>query len=120
MKYPLSELVDRYTILLLKAYRLSNDPIVTNEVVKFRTAIDEFEHPRIHEYIRLLMDVNGAIWDLESDIRKGKEGELGLEEVGKRALKIRKLNNERIKIKNRISKTLGDFEESKIDHASQD
>ena len=46
--------------------------------------------------------MNGKIWDLESDIRKGKEGELGLEEVGRRAIAVRELNKIRVGYKNDI------------------
>ena len=68
--------------------------------------------------IDALYEVNGAIWDLESDIRKGKEGELGLEEVGRRALKIRDLNAKRIQFKNDISERYGEDSEVKGNHAS--
>ena len=65
-----------------------------------------------------LYDINGQIWDLEADIRNGKEGLLGLEEVGRRALKIRDLNAERIRLKNEIAKEHGGFVEYKHNHAS--
>jgi hypothetical protein len=62
--------------------------------------------------------VNQKIWHLESDIRKGKlDG--NLLEVGKRAIKIRDLNDERIQLKNAINdfcKT--GFKETKVNHAS--
>ena len=77
MNYPLSELIDRYTILLLKKERLPADKQISKEVITFRKAIDEFEHPKTTEYIDDLLEVNGKIWDLESDIRKGKEKQLG-------------------------------------------
>jgi len=67
----------------------------------------------------LLKVVNGFIWDLESDIRKGKEGQLGLEEVGRRALMIRNLNSIRVWTKNLITRTTGRGHlEIKKDHAS--
>jgi hypothetical protein len=64
--------------------------------------------------------INGKIWDLEADIRQGKEGILGLEEVGRRALAIRDFNGERIRLKNEITELVGEkYKEIKIDHASQ-
>ena len=66
-----------------------------------------------------LQKINERIWDLESAIRLGKEGQLGLEEVGRRALAIRDLNRERIEVKNRLVRLSGQgFVEMKIDHAS--
>jgi hypothetical protein len=55
------------------------------------------------------------MWTLEADLRKGKEGELGLEEVGRRAIAIRDLNKQRVTLKNSISK----FKDIKINHVSE-
>ena len=57
---------------------------------------------------------------MESDIRKGKEGELGLEEVGRRAILIRNLNRERVALKNKIIEETGiGFKDVKVNHASE-
>jgi hypothetical protein len=72
----------------------------------------------IDDVVEKLYSVNGRIWDLESDIRKGKEGELGLEEVGRRALLIRDWNHIRIGLKNIIAERLGEEIEIKGNHAS--
>ena len=70
--------------------------------------------------LKKLYEVNGKIWDLEADIRKGKEGELGLEEVGRRAIEIRNLNKTRISIKNEITEVTGSgFKDVKVNHASE-
>jgi len=70
--------------------------------------------------LQLLKIINGYIWDLEADIRKGKEGELGLEEVGRRALMIRDLNNIRVWTKNLVIRISGlGFADVKKDHASE-
>jgi len=57
---------------------------------------------------------------LESEIRRGKEKELGLEEVGKRAIDIREFNKKRISIKNEIvGLTHSGFRDVKMNHASE-
>ena len=66
-----------------------------------------------------MREINGRIWDLESDIRKGKEGELGSEEVGRRALMIRNINSERIALKNQIAVFHNEYGERKYNHASE-
>lgn len=57
---------------------------------------------------------------LESDIRKGKEAELGLEEVGRRALEIRDINKERVALKNALKDIFQDgFKDIKVKHRSE-
>ena len=67
-----------------------------------------------------LQMVNTDIWNLESDIRLGKEGVLGITEVGARALKIREINAERIALENKLNELFGiEKKEIKIEHASE-
>jgi len=113
--YPISEIADRYTICRLKSERTNEDmstelKIYINEITK---------HSEIWQGIETLYEINGKIWDLESDIRQGREGELGLEEVGRRAIAIRELNKKRVLIKNSIVGMTGHgFKDIKINHAS--
>lgn len=118
MKYPLADLIDRFSILRLKKQRLPQDEDIELEYEIFLNAINEYGNNKSSEWIEDMTAINGRIWDLESDIRKGKEKQLGLAEVGRRALAIRDINAERIAYKNTISKESGWFPEKKIDHAS--
>ena len=68
--------------------------------------------------LRRLHTLNGTIWALEADIRQGKEGQMGLEEVGRCALEIRNQNAKRVEVKNCLAKNLGHFLDIKHDHAS--
>ena len=116
MKMQIAEIADRYSILLLKLERTDLD--VTQELVQYRNATSNYSN--INKWIEELKTINGRIWDLESDLRKGKEGELGLEEVGRRALRIRDINNERVACKNKITEFYSEgFIETKYNHASQ-
>ena len=115
MKYPTPDLYDRYTIELLKNERAEANNQSHIDVLK--AEIDK--RGLVQQFIDELKEANGNIWDLESDIRKGKGGELGLEEVGRRALKIRQLNNLRIVVKNEVANHFGEFKENKYDHASE-
>lgn len=115
MKYPTGDLYDRYTIELLKRDRANADN--GDFLLELLTEIKK-RGPELSQYVQELYTVNGKIWDLESDIRRGKEGELGLEEVGRRALQIRDLNSIRISIKNYISEEFEEFQEKKYNHAS--
>jgi len=114
MEMSLGEIADRYSIIKLKSERTDVD---CKE--EFDTLKNELNGDEIYAYVDQLYEVNGRIWDLESDIRKGKEGELGLEEVGRRAIMIRDFNKERINIKNTINTIYKTgFIEKKINHAS--
>lgn len=108
------EIADRYSILLLKKERLQDENIM-GEFKVFHELV--LAKPHLHEGVQELYKENGLIWDLESDIRRGKEAELGLEEVGRRAIQIRDHNKNRIAIKNKIN--VNWFKEVKVNHASQ-
>jgi hypothetical protein len=116
MKISLGDLIDRLSILKLKLERTDVD--CTQE---FNDILKEIEgRDDLKEFINNLYIVNGKIWDLESDIRKGKEGLLGLEEVGRRAIAIRNYNGQRVAIKNLINETFNTgYTEFKKDHASE-
>lgn len=120
MIVPISEILDRYSISYLKKQRANADNDI--ELSELMIEIDEYKKDNselIEDYLKKLIEVNGQIWDLESDIRKGKEGELGLEEVGRRAIQIRELNRIRVGFKNQIVDIFKEgYKDIKINHAS--
>jgi hypothetical protein len=117
MKMPISEIADRYSIALLKRERASADNQF--EIDTLKNEINNYDKNEMDDFINKLVEINGKIWDLESDIRKGKELELGLEEVGRRAIKIREFNKIRVGYKNELVKKYGEgFEDIKMNHAS--
>jgi hypothetical protein len=116
MKMPISEIADRYSIAILKKERANADN--SGEISELNNEIKKY--PNIDRYIEKLIEINGKIWDLESDIRKGKEKELGLEEVGRRAIEIRGFNKIRVGYKNEMVNLYGEgFEDIKMNHASE-
>lgn len=116
MKMPISEIADRYSITLLKSQRIEGVNL-DEELKTYRTELDKYEG--IQNYIDRLYQINGEIWELESDIRKGKENILGLEEVGRRAITIRGKNKIRVSIKNEmVEKYEEGFKDIKMNHAS--
>lgn len=115
MKMQTGDIIDRISILTLKVI---HDPNVLSQIREELNDLffdfDSRSVPQVYALFELL-GINSMIWNLESDIRSGKEGKLGLEEVGKRALAIRDLNKRRVMIKNGMSK----YKEIKICHASE-
>ena len=115
---PLPEVIDRYTIALLKLERLDKSEIDIDEMQEqvdyYKSGID-FSNERIVNLTDELYKVNGNIWDIEGSIRKGLDDDLGYEEIGKRAVMVRDLNRNRMKIKNDIIELTGDgFKDCKM------
>ena len=122
MEIPLPEMLDRMSIVKLKIERIG-EPYLEKEMEAYKKALEEFKEKGIEikqEWIDELYEINGKIWDLESDVRVGKEKEIGLEKVGMIALAIREMNKKRVGIKNKIVEATGrGFKDIKMNHASE-
>ena len=119
---PVPEVADRYTIALLKIERLGSDEIDMDEMRKqidyYREGL-KLEDPELSILVNDLYEINGKMWDAEYAIRKGQDENLGLEEIGRRALQIRDLNRIRMKVKNDIIELTGDgFKDCKMNYAN--
>ncbi len=118
-EYSDGELFDRFTILVRKTQFDQKNYDAKLQAFVLRLSSIEITSTLLLAVCRLQM-INVDIWNLESDLRGGNEGDLGLAEVGKRALKIRDLNKVRIEMVNAINHLLGDdTTERKFDHASE-
>jgi hypothetical protein len=105
-KFPLIELVDRYTIAQVKHQRTNG---ANQEELDFYTAqLTEFNFEKISVWLTALADLHNSIWDLEDDFKKCKLDNVDLAEIGRRALQIRDFNNLRIQIKNHMAELLDD------------
>ena len=112
MKMPISEIIDRYTITKLKSER--TDENVIEELRIYQNELKAYQTD-LNIYITRMYNINGKIWDTESDIRKGTK--LPLEEIGRLALKVRDLNCIRNGIKAEIVDQFSEgFKEIKINY----
>jgi len=125
MKTPLPEAIDKLSILMLKRERLPDDEqrrSVQREYEYYLAVIEAYRADGLEvkqEWIDGLYEINGKCWDIEASIRQGRDEELGLEEIGRRAIALRDLNKIRIERKNRVAEEIGmDFFEVKVNHAS--
>ena len=121
MEISVSELLDRFTIVIRKKMFLANNDEIEKEYETLRDLLvrKEFFDVETVELVVRLMAANSDVWNLESDIRGGNESILGLAEVGRRALKIREYNKMRIDAKNKIAIKFKDgFQEIKVNHRS--
>jgi|SRR3989344_602815 len=127
LKMSLGEVIDRYTIIKLKTERtngltpdqiLYEKPNLERELGLYKKAIDEYRKEGIkvnNKWITGLYKINARCWDIEADIRLGKDKKLGLEKIGKVAMVLRRFAQKRIDLKNEIALKSGTgFKEVKI------
>ena len=122
MEMSLGEYLDRLSIHLLKVQRIGQECypefIHLVQELLLETPTDNFKE--VIKTFRKLYDINKEIWNLESELRKGKENEIGLEKVGQIAISVRNWNNKRIAEHNKIIELFGGFKNIKKNHISED
>ncbi len=104
----LGDLYDRLSILELKENRLNMN--VTAYKASIKECIRQYRNLGIKpstEDISVLIDINSKIWDLEELIQHILPKEIGFKEIGKNTYEIRKLNNKRISLRNKINRQTG-------------
>lgn len=118
MKFPVIEIVDRYTIALVKFEKTNGAN--REELDFYLSQIEELDVDKIDDKLRELTSIHRQIWEMEDDFKKYRETQYSLEEVGRRSLAIRDLNQYRVKYKNEIADLVGDaVKEVKQDHVSE-
>lgn len=125
MNMPLADVYDRYTICILK-FRVGKRKDRYDELGQLVQALDESELGKTNNWtvrghwLSRLLIFNSMIWANEAAIRDAqKVKKLSTEEVGRRALAIRKYNRERMKVKREIAEWAGEPVDKKVQHASQ-
>lgn len=116
--FPIFELVDRYVIAMLKYEKTqANMP----ELEFYRDQLSDYNLSLVKEELESLYTIHNNIWNLEAELKSGRENELELAEIGRRAIEIRNWNNRRIAIKNLVAEKLGQqsIKEIKKDHLSE-
>lgn len=117
MKFPVIELVDRLAIAEVKWQRTQAN---REELDWYQQQVAEFDQSVISQDMHTLQHIHNAIWELEKELKSGQEQSLSLEEIGRRAIMIRNLNNQRIQLKNKMAQSLScPVREIKHDHLSQ-
>jgi hypothetical protein len=115
--FPIIELVDRYAIAKLKFDKTQANQ---EELDFYSNQLSQYDLNIVNSELDALYDIHSKIWNLESLLKSGREQELSLEEIGRRAIAIRDLNHQRIELKNSIAGILGcRVREVKKDHLSE-
>lgn len=115
--FPMIELIDRHTIAKLKFAKTGDN---LEEIEFYNNQLKYYNLDLVDDEINQLYQVHVRIWELEAELKSGKENNLSLDQIGSRAIAIRNQNNQRIKLKNKIAEKFGDcVREIKKDHLSQ-
>lgn len=116
--FPIIELIDRYTIALVKMHKTGKN---FDELDFYQSQINNLNLSNIQHFVDQLVLIHTEIWELEAKLKSGNEQDLPLEEIGRRAVAIRNKNNKRITLKNKISEiiNLDTVREIKQDHLSE-
>ena len=118
LTHNVGEIIDKLSILSRKLY--FGEESVISEHRHLEKQLDSLgiNGKLVTNTIRLTQQ-NIEIWNLEHEIRSGGEAKFSLEEIGRRAIKIRDLNRKRIEYKNLINSELKTgFKETKVNHVS--
>ena len=117
--YNLGDLIDKLSILTRKIYFGSEDSISEHRFLEQGLSAYGVNGKLVTNVMRI-MQINAEIWNLENEIRNGGEAKFSLEEIAKRAIKIRDLNKKRIEYKNKLTSLhKHGYDESKVHHRSQ-
>jgi len=117
---PVLELIDRLCIARIKYEKTNGANQIELDWYEERFA----QLPQSKELdlnITALTAIHETIWELEWQLKSGVEQQLPLDEIGRRAIRIRDYNNKRISFKNSIAELLDHpVKEIKHDHLSQE
>jgi hypothetical protein len=117
-KFPIIELVDRYTIARVKYDKTRGAN--ASELEFYQREIDKLDVDTIKEDLVELENIHRQIWALEDDFKKCRLDGVDLAEIGRRALEIRDINNHRVQYKNSMAQKCNDaVREIKQDHTSE-
>lgn len=116
--FPVVELMDRLAIAEIKLERTNGAN--QTELEWYQAQAKNYDLTAINEEFQQLKEIHNNIWNLEADLKSGMEDKHPLEEIGRRAIAIRNMNNKRVALRNVMAEKLNDaVREIKFNHASE-
>ena len=116
--FPVIELIDRLAIAEVKFKRTAGGN--KEELEWYLGQSSRFNLTPVAGLYNDLVRIHNEIWELEGLLKTGREAELSLEEIGRRAIAIRDHNNKRVALKNLMAEKLNcPVREIKQDHLSE-
>lgn len=115
--FPVIELVDRLAIAEVKFKRTKANE---EELLWYMDQSLRIDTSAIVDEYEQLKNIHNEIWELEAELKTGREAELALDEIGRRAIAIRNHNNKRVALKNIMAEKLNcSVREIKKEHLSE-
>lgn len=115
--FPVVELLDRLIISKIKIEKNIDSQL---EFDFYNSQAQKFNLELVKPHMEKMEKIHKEIWNLESHLKNGAEAQISLDEIGRRAIAIRDLNNQRIKLKNAMAEILNcPIREIKKDHLSE-
>lgn len=109
METPLTDIIDRISILKLKMERIGQQQF-QEEFDAHQAALKKFENRGTHirqEWIDILYEINKETWDLTVSIVQTAKKENELAKIGRLHLERLILNKKRVAVKNKIAEETG-------------
>jgi hypothetical protein len=106
MKFPVIEIVDRYTIALVKHEKTNGAN--QEELDFYLEQMKQANIDPLNAKVIELIEHHAYIWSLEDDIKKGRADSLPMDEIGRRALQVRDVMRERVRLKNELAELYND------------
>jgi len=117
--YNLGDVLDKLSILTRKVYFGDEESISEHRYLEQSLSYYGLNGKLVTNIIRLTQ-INIEIWNLENEIRNGGEAKFSIQEIGRRAIKIRDLNKKRVEYKNKLTSLhKSGFPEAKVKHRSE-
>jgi hypothetical protein len=105
-KFRVIELVDRWCIAKLKYSKLGNNK---EELDFYTEQLHDIDFELIQKELDRLYEVHAQVWEVEDDFKKKRvDDQFDLAEIGRRALYVRDIMEERYVLKNIIADKLND------------
>jgi hypothetical protein len=115
--FPVIELFDRLAVAQVKWEKTAANHA---ELAWYISQVANYDFKLVENLFETLKQTHRNIWELEAELKSGKEHELPLEELGRRAICIRDHNHKRIAIKNQMAEILDcPVREIKKNHLSE-
>ena len=111
MKIQINEILDRLSILLIKVEEIGEPAY--KEFVAFASELllkSDVDFNIAIKYLRELNKINKDLWDVELEFSASKQND---KKKAEGAEQVRRLNNKRVKLRNKISEEMGGFIDTK-------
>jgi hypothetical protein len=113
MEIPLSELIDKASIIKIKIEKASDKKMIMElkkELQEYQNSINVFSKRGVKvddSWFTRLYEINKGQWELESEMNKARNNGPQLSQMGRLYIKLQQSNKKRVAVKNEIAEKTG-------------